>query len=154
MSKSILLFSVTPYFFWRISQTPIQDQQNGKQTYCWSPPNSSGLTSTIYTLVFLQAPQVFISYQNIFLIFSQTVYSTMVGKTFTFMVSRLLENAFAIQKNLTQFHYVLHPQAKLFPGSYHHPQAEGNYSSYQGSIFSNIFFPPQEEIVVGKETMQ
>ena len=73
----------------------------------------------------------------------------MVGKTFTFM-----ENAFAIQKNLTQFHYVLHPQAKLFPGSYHHPQAEGNYSSYQGSIFSNIFFPPQEEIAVGKETMQ
>ena len=70
----------------------------------------------------------------------------MVGETFTFMVSRLLENAFAIQKNLTQFHYVLHPQAKLFPGSYHHPQAEGITHPTKAAFFRIFFFLPKKKL--------
>ena len=69
--------------------------------------------------------------------FLKLVYSTIIGKFFTFMIFTFLENALN-QKIFTQVPLL---SQNFPPSSYHHPQAEWNYSFPPASVFSKICFP-------------
>ena len=82
----------------------------------------------IHPLIFLWTLRGFIFSPEYFLIFFSNLYiAKWLQKSFKFMVSRLLENAFASQK-IESVHFFLCPQAKISPRFLLLPiQARGNY---------------------------
>ena len=80
----------------------------------------------IYTLIFLQASQGFISFLNVSLLFVSNLYiPSWLEKNFKFMVFRLLENALAIQKEFENTYSC--PTRQNLPQVIITPWTEGNY---------------------------
>ena len=105
------------------------------------------------SLEYLVPPHRDLSLSKIFVEFSlKHGYATWLWKIFKFMVFRILENPFAIQK-IKSRHFYLCPIGSTFPTSLSSPlppQAEGNCSFPPARHFFKNLFPPAEE---GEETM-
>ena len=96
-----------------------QDQQNGKQTYCWLPAHSFRINFKDMHV----SPEYFLN-------FSPNLYiPKWFQKHFNFVVLRLMENTFVIKKTWI-CSFLLMPQVKSSPGFYHrqkfiYPQQTG-----------------------------
>ena len=129
--------------FWKLSQALGQDQQNSKQTYCWS-----------LILMFLWTPKDINSPES-FLNFLLNLYILpWLQKSFKFIVLRLLQIHLWVKK------FCSCPQAKL-PGKSPPPllpqvfiiisQADGNCPFLPNSIFRRYFFLSRKRVEGGEE---
>ena len=102
-------------------------------------PSSSGLTTRIHFLIFLCTP-LGLSLSRICAGLSlKPIYPTMVGKTFKFMVIRLVETACASQEIECRhvYPYLVLPPANLHPGSYYTPRTGKLLILPQAAFFRN-----------------
>ena len=111
-------------------------------------PSSSQLTSRIHPLIFLWTPKGFISPES-FLNFFLNLYSTMIRKSFKFMMLRLLANTFVSQKTESVHFYSLAPSKTLPQFFIITPQTEGNYPFPPNSIFWRSIFPQEKAERIG-----
>ena len=124
-----------PLFFLKLSQPLGQNQQNSKQTYC-----------RLSIIIFLWTPKGFISPES-FLNFLLNLYiSSELGKSFKFMVLRLLQIHFWVKKS-NLFNFTHAPKRNSPPGFYHYPQEQTGGVHRTRTAFSydqkKIFFPEQ-----------
>ena len=113
--------------FCKLSLLIGQDQQNSKQTYC-----------RLSIIIFLWTPKGFISPES-FLNFLLNLYiSSELGKSFKFMVLRLLQIHFWVKK-LNLFNFTHAPKQNSPPGFYHYPpgrQELPTRTAFSEDIFS------------------
>ena len=115
-----------------------------KQTSCRLPPLSFRINlknTSCHISINLMGLYLF----PVSAIFSETCISHHgCGKFSNIWCSKLLENAFAGLKIESRHFYSCSSRLKSPPGSYHTPQAEGNYSSPQTAFFQKLFCLPAE----------
>ena len=105
-------------------------------------PSPSELTSRIYPLIFLWTPEGFIPLEYFLNFFSNLYIPPWLGKSFKFMVLRLMENAFVTQ-NIESVHFYLWPLTKFslrFPLLHPPLQPEENYSLPKQNFLKIYFF--------------
>ena len=113
-------------------------------------PSPSELTSRIYPLIFLWTPEGFIPLEYFLNFFSNLYIPPWLGKSFKFMVLRLMENTFVTQ-NIESVHFYLWPLTKFslrFPLLHPPPPARRKLLPPQTKFSENLFFRQQK---VGKD---
>ena len=108
-------------------------------------PSPSELTSRIYPLIFLWTPEGFIPLEYFLNFFSNLYIPPWLGKSFKFMVLRLMENTFVTQ-NIESVHFYLWPLTKFslrFP-LLHPPSSQKKITPSPNKIFWKSIFSPAE----------
>ena len=108
LSRSMFIFLLPPLFW--IFQPLVQDQQSGKRTHCLSV-----LTFRIDPRILGWTAWGFVSPEHLMSLYLSSMYiSSWLGEIFKFMMLKILETAFWIQK-VESSHFCTGFQAELFP---------------------------------------
>ena len=86
-----------PPIFWRISEPPGQDHQNGKLNVDYHPSPSEYPLKHTSSDIFTNSLRLYISPEYLLNCLTNLYIPLRLGEIFKFMVFRLLENAFASQ---------------------------------------------------------
>ena len=138
-------------FFWKLSQPSGQDQQNGKQTYCWIPPYSFSINvKDTASHISMDSEGVYLS--RIFLeFFPKPVYFTMVAGKFLIHGIKITIKHICQPKN-SCCSFLLMPPSKLSPRFLSLPPRQKEITHSSQTVFSeDLFFPQQKE---GKRIME
>ena len=131
-------------FFWKLSQPSGQDQQNGKQTYCWIPPYSFSINvKDTASHISMDSEGVYLS--RIFLeFFPKPVYFTMVAGKFLIHGIKITIKHICQPKNSCCSFLLMPPSKTLSQVFIITPQTEGNNPFFRNSVFWRSIFSPAE----------